>query len=105
MKKIKIMLLSLALFAVVGAALAFKARFLTQYCTTNIVGSQCPAANACLLTTSTTIAATIPVCYTLAKTYTIEDGSEHIGCFRNVDPTPGNTVALTCTSTTSLKFD
>jgi hypothetical protein len=33
MKRIKMMLLSLALFAVVGGALAFKARFQTQYCT------------------------------------------------------------------------
>jgi hypothetical protein len=35
MKKVKIMLLSLALFAVVGAALAFKAKFKVEYCTTN----------------------------------------------------------------------
>jgi hypothetical protein len=34
MKKIKIMLLSLALFAVVGGALAFKAKFNKTYCTT-----------------------------------------------------------------------
>lgn len=33
MKKIKMMLLSLALFAVVGGALAFKARFQTDFCT------------------------------------------------------------------------
>ncbi len=34
MKKIKIMLLSLALFAIVGGALAFKAKFDVDYCTT-----------------------------------------------------------------------
>jgi hypothetical protein len=34
MKKIKLMLLSLALFAVVGAALAFKAKYAVTYCTT-----------------------------------------------------------------------
>lgn len=33
MKKIKVMLLSLALFAVVGGALAFKAKFQDRYCT------------------------------------------------------------------------
>ena len=32
MKKVKIMLLSLALFAVVGAALAFKAKFRNDWC-------------------------------------------------------------------------
>jgi hypothetical protein len=36
MKKVKMMLLSLALFAVVGAALAFKAKFQIDYCTTNV---------------------------------------------------------------------
>jgi hypothetical protein len=34
MKKIKMMLLSLSLFAVVGAALAFKAKFDTDFCVT-----------------------------------------------------------------------
>ena len=34
MKNVKMMLLSLALFAVVGGALAFKAKFKTNYCTT-----------------------------------------------------------------------
>jgi hypothetical protein len=34
MKKVKIMLLSLALIAVVGGALAFKAKFDVPYCTT-----------------------------------------------------------------------
>jgi hypothetical protein len=41
MKKLKIMLLSLALFAVVGGALAFKARFTTDYCVTATTGSSC----------------------------------------------------------------
>jgi hypothetical protein len=35
MKKIKIMLLSLALFAIVGGALAFKAKFNKSFCTTD----------------------------------------------------------------------
>jgi hypothetical protein len=38
MKNVKMMLLSLALFAVVGAALAFKARFVTTFCTGVAVG-------------------------------------------------------------------
>ncbi len=33
MKKVKMMLLSLGLFAVVGGALAFKAKYSTSYCT------------------------------------------------------------------------
>jgi len=37
MKKVKIMLLSLALFAIVGAALAFKAKYTTSYCTTKTI--------------------------------------------------------------------
>jgi hypothetical protein len=49
MKRIKMMLLSLGLFAVVGGALAFKARFQTNYCVTNTsaacdtqTGLKCP---------------------------------------------------------------
>ncbi|SEP29915.1 hypothetical protein SAMN05660816_05123 [Niastella yeongjuensis] len=34
MKKVKLMLMSLALIAVVGAALAFKAKYSQRYCTT-----------------------------------------------------------------------
>lgn len=41
MKKLKIMLLSLALFAVVGGALAFKAKFSTEFCTTDWNGRAC----------------------------------------------------------------
>jgi len=37
MEKVKIMLLSLALFAIVGATLAFKAKYQTSYCTTKTV--------------------------------------------------------------------
>jgi hypothetical protein len=39
MKKLKIMLLSLALFAVVGGALAFKAKFSRDFCVTEVTGS------------------------------------------------------------------
>ena len=38
MKKVKIMLLSLALFAVVGAALAFKAKFQNDWCIAPLYG-------------------------------------------------------------------
>jgi hypothetical protein len=47
MKRLKIMLLSLALLAVVGGALAFKANFNTQYCAIETEGSDCPAALDC----------------------------------------------------------
>ena len=39
MKKIKIMLLSLALFAVVGGALAFKAKFQSDWCIVPLYGN------------------------------------------------------------------
>jgi hypothetical protein len=47
MNKIKMMLLSLALFAVVGAALAFKARFQQDFCTAPLPQDQNCAAIAC----------------------------------------------------------
>ena len=60
MKRIKLMLLSLALVAVVGGALAFKARYTVSYCTTvavqNAAGvSTCidPANNLALTCTTT----------------------------------------------------
>jgi hypothetical protein len=40
MKKVKIMLLSLALFAVVGGALAFKAKYNKSFCTTDAYWNQ-----------------------------------------------------------------
>lgn len=39
MKKVKIMLLSLALFAVVGGALAFKAKFTNDWCIAPLYGN------------------------------------------------------------------
>ena len=42
MKKLKIMLLSLALFAIVGGVLAFKTKILTAYCTASVInGGSC----------------------------------------------------------------
>jgi hypothetical protein len=43
MKKVKIMLLSLALFAVVGGALAFKAKYNRVFCITDAYWNQDPA--------------------------------------------------------------
>jgi hypothetical protein len=75
MKKLRIMLLSLALFAIVGGALAFKAKFDTDYCTTNTIpdgsgGFTCPASpDVCLiLENSTTLVGDEPAtfCTTVA---------------------------------------
>lgn len=59
MKKLRIMLLSLVVLAAVGGALAFKAKFDTQYCTTlpiEVAGQlTCPAdIGICKTTLSTT---------------------------------------------------
>jgi len=69
MKKLKIMLLSLALFAVVGGALAFKAKFLVNYCTTDIPGGglTCADVNCPIFTNSTTLGASVFKCYTTPK--------------------------------------
>jgi len=65
MKRLKMMLLSLALFAVVGGALAFKARYQKQYCTAPVqqggtCGVACPD-----ITNSTTDGASQFFCTTL----------------------------------------
>jgi hypothetical protein len=75
MKKVKIMLLSLALFAVVGGALAFKAKFSESYCKTATIqvagGGFACAANpgACQLINNSTTIFELPAqttyCYTL----------------------------------------
>ena len=74
MKKLKIMLLSFALLAVVGGALAFKAKFITPYCTAAVNGNGlctvqvgvnkfCPIA-----VNSTTVATGTPTwCYTVPQ--------------------------------------
>lgn len=55
MKRVKIMLMSFALLAVVAGALAFKAKFVSDYCTTTAVQNAqgqftCPAGNLCTTT-------------------------------------------------------
>lgn len=89
MKKIKIMLLSLALFAVVGGALAFKAKYIDTFCTAQpVAGLACTQLAACpnkVIFSTTTNDVNIP----LVCTTTPKDG----GC-------PSN---LKCT-TTSLRL-
>ena len=48
MKKVKMMLLSLSLVAVVGGTLAFKARFDQAFCTASPQNGACPSVLACL---------------------------------------------------------
>ena len=65
MKKVKFMLLSLALIAVVGGALAFKAKFSTTFCTTfarqNAGNYFCTAANGAALACPTTYTGTVDI--------------------------------------------
>lgn len=68
MKRIKVMLMSMLLLAVVGGALAFKAKFDKSFCTTTpAAGNTCP--NLCLPTplanTTTTIVGGVALCTTL----------------------------------------
>ena len=78
------MLLSLALFAVVGGALAFKAKFRTEYCTAptqanGTCGVTCPA-----LTISTTFGADQQpfLCTTTPNAqFDCTDGTKALNCF------------------------
>lgn len=64
MKKVKIMLMSMAILAIVGGALAFKAKFTTEFCTlTTTTGG----ALTCPITLATTLNGTIPVEYTFPE--------------------------------------
>jgi hypothetical protein len=98
MKRIKFMLTSLALFAVVGGALAFKARFATSYCTAPTVANQACNIQTCpnLVVNSTTVGANAAfVCTTLAP---------NADC-TTLDP-EGNVTDATCGAiSTSLKGD
>jgi hypothetical protein len=110
MKRIKIMLLSLALFAVVGGALAFKARFLQLYCTAPTIGGACNIKYCSTLTTSTTIQAIDFACYTTPRIYTLENEfgvtTTYLGCYTNTIPGVNNfTSTLTCISSTLLTID
>ena len=93
MKRIKMMLLSLALFAVVGGALAFKAKFRTDYCTAPLqangtCGIACPA-----LTASTTIGAQQQpfICTTTPNPqFDCSDGVHILDCFTSTQLTTNN---------------
>jgi hypothetical protein len=95
MKKIKFMLLSLALVAVVGGALAFKARYHTTFCTTfaTRVDADHPwtcqiegqAVLTCPTITTTTVAAPVndqiqPVCTTILKNGTCGNSGSPLDC-------------------------
>jgi hypothetical protein len=110
MKKVKIMLLSLVLLAVVGGALAFKARFIQLYCTAPTIGGACNLKYCPTLTTSTTFQAVELACYTTPRIYTLEDDfgvtTTYLGCYTNTIPGVNNfTSTLTCFSSTELKPD
>jgi hypothetical protein len=47
MKTVKIMLIAIAVFAVVGGALAFKAKYSMHFCTAELINDQCPEDNIC----------------------------------------------------------
>ena len=91
MKRIKLMLLSLALFAVVGASLAFKARFSKNYCTSAYQNQACTL-QACVnhRANSTTVGADdVLVCTTTAPN---ADCTTQVGT---------NIIDITCTTTST----
>ena len=94
MKKLKIMLLSLALFAVVGGALAFKAKYTSSYCTirADFDGSawSCPSTPG------------VPQACALFQTITTTTGSGIRFCTTNVNA--GGTCVGKTTCTTLNKF-
>jgi len=90
MKKLKIMLLSLALFAVVGGALAFKAKFQKAYCTAPVQANGTCGIACDAFTRSTTIDATESFCTTTPFQGGCLDQDQHV---------------LTCNTTTVLVQD
>lgn len=87
MKRVKIMLMSLLLLAVVGGALAFKAKFNIKYCTTNAVLNPqqvltCPAlvGRFCVDADQYSIAAQDPVQPSIENVcYTTTNGNDNCG--------------------------
>jgi hypothetical protein len=88
MKKVKIMLFSLALFAVVGGALAFKAKVNKNYCTAVWDGNNCARTCPNFEGNSTTLDATNLVCTVLAP---------------NTQCTISPGVTVDCVASTSIK--
>lgn len=102
MKKIRIMLLSLAVLAVVGGALAFKAKGSLQLCTSLPINGVCPANQTCPnFVGATTVQPTIWVCTTTTN-------GAGIGQDKCTYKDANNQVqSLTCAghATTTLKID
>lgn len=104
MKKVKIMLFSLALLAVVGAALAFKAKFNTAYCisTYDPLQPNAPATCSTLFTTSTTFNG-ITTYWTTTAATTIVNNQVKFTC-STLNPI-GELTYLSCEITTKLTSD
>lgn len=103
MKKIKIMLLSFALLAVVGGALAFKAKFNQPICytTTTVSGDFCEE-NFIRSSITTDVLAT-----TYYTTDPVQFEQEGLKCYTWIDPNnkPLGTTALHCPSEVRLTID
>jgi hypothetical protein len=83
MKKVKIMLMAIAVLAVVGGALAFKANFNETFCTMNpiedpttAVGDVCPVVDALKITTLNAFPAWIADPDFVETYTTVENGPE-----------------------------
>lgn len=88
MKRIKIMLLSLAVLGAAGGLLAFKAKFFEAFCTTEPIFNACPFQCPNLVVNSTTTNDPwVPfVCTTFPRYYEDEYGELRKTCFFNNDP-------------------
>jgi hypothetical protein len=101
MKRIKIMLLSFALLAVVGGALAFKARFTSQICYTTTTALTTVCATTPFVGTTTNGAVFIKTSYTTTPV----DFGPGIGqkCYITDPNDPQATISLTCNNTVKVK--
>jgi hypothetical protein len=98
MRRIKFMLLSLAMFAVVGGALAFKAKYLVSYCTADPF-----SINNQWTCTDTRVIPSLKVSCTNPPTLSTTEGAVNVFC--TTTPQAGNVCTTYCTETTSLKID
>ena len=99
MKKIKMMLLSFALLAVVGGALAFKAKFNQQMCYRITTGAGANPICPLRLTTSTTTTVQADAKNIYYTTTPQDLQGFGLTCYTWVDVEGGATTTLTCTST------
>jgi hypothetical protein len=98
MKKIKIMLLSIAVLAVVGGALAFKAKYTETFCFTNTtLFNQVPTC-----TTDSNIPLACGAQLLNAQT-TAEANADVIGCTAPIDPVVG--CAVGCGNLQFIRHD